>query len=382
MLLSLLTVPVWDAAFPRGCVLGEVVDVLSNVSSPDIDIVVEGNANDWLLVWVTESGEFALRLFHGDGGSETTQVLERSGVVREPALARLENGWLLVWAEAPADSPSAFQIWASVLTTDGSISGAPTQLTNSINAHSQTPQLLSWENNLLLTWIERELDGTSTQVLVQPVESSGVLSGESKLVSDEQHDVSALALSEIGSAEAIVSYVARESSGGLSSVYFRRIDSRGDLISGIELASGLEDAFERVHARWGDPYSAIFYDVVVDNDRNGVRLRRIDENGAMVGETIPFSETSLAGQTPSAVSLLGGYAVVWRAYATARRQLRFALLDRDGNTALETQLISMFNPQGRTALARNDEGSLFVVWTDTMPDGKSSIKASRVLCSG
>jgi hypothetical protein len=140
-------------------------------------------------------------------------------------------------------------------------------------------------------------------------------------------------------------------------------------ISETEVATG------GVDLRWGELAGGAVFVSQTSDTITKLRFRRFDRTLASGSSLVAFSMTDLGGQAPALAPYRGGLAVLWRAYSSIRRQLRFAVIDFDGQNLFETQLMGLVDPGGVVDVARTLDGKLLAVFGDHGPTGTRLVGA-------
>ncbi len=113
--------------------------------------------------------------------------------------------------------------------------------------------------------------------------------------------------------------------------------------------------------------------------RPEIRVRPIDETGALAGSERILSVGADVGRDASITSLLGGYALAYRALDTNMLRVVFLSLTLDEVARLD--IVPIATTGGRTTIRTSGDGALLVGWADQVTPTEIHVRAARIRCN-
>ena len=285
----------------------------------------------------------------------------------EPAIAWGGSSWLVSWF---SNRDGAFEIYARGFGLDFRPTGPRQRLTNDA-IREDNPAMAALADGSRIAWVAQAVDGTrtaSTAALTSlgalvapavPVTAAGLRPTAPVLV--QRMGGYALAWGD-PSGDAVI--VPLDMSGTASTPVVLSSEHTAD--GSVDLTLGLAGGV----AVFGTLQGGI---------RPEIHAVPLDETAAIAGGERSLSIGMQTGRDASVTSLLGGYAVSYRALDTNMLRVVFLSLTLDEVARLD--LVSVTPDGGRTTIRASGDGALLIGWADRVSATEVRLRAARIRCN-
>lgn len=365
-------------AGPPSCTLapGDVHKLASDRAGDRIvGLAATGDGFGLVFTAVPEGGAIAevygVRLSSAGMVGALHPITAPPGRKNPPTVGAVGTSWVAGWVD---NAMGTFEVSARALAEDLSPAGASAAYLTATPTIGETgPVFFVGSEGPLLAWIAD--DGTTRAVHAQRVGADGAPIGASAIASSA-HRPAAIALGELAGGPALAYPAPEITAGGPETrVYVQGLMDDG-AARGVPARIDEEgNADGTIDAALSPSGGAIVFGALVGGVGRQVRFRRVDGDGARVGD-----ERILAsGSDASIAAFAGGYAVSYRASA-APAEIRLLLVSDLGEVLDELPIAAAEPSGGRTTLRVSGDGQIAIAWADT--DVETAIQVARVACGG
>lgn len=235
-----------------------------------------------------------------------------------PAVARLKNGYVIVWASKAQDG-SGYGIYGQRYSANDAKVGAEF-LVNTVTANNQTQPAVAGlsDGGFAIVWQSTGEDGSGLGVYGQRYSANGAKAGsEFRTNTNTAKDQSAPAIAGLLAGGFVVAWQSLGQDGSAFGIYAQRFDAQGN-VKGAEFrvnnTTTNNQSGPSIAALTAGGFVIAWQSAGQDGSGLGVYARRYNAAGAAAGNEFHVNTVTLNDQSlPSAASLSnGGFVVAWQ----------------------------------------------------------------------
>ncbi|MEC8442856.1 MAG: hypothetical protein VXZ05_01495, partial [Pseudomonadota bacterium] len=245
------------------------------------------------------------------------------GAQLAPQVTGLDNGgFVITWTDTSGLDGSGNGVFAQVYGSDGATLGTEFQVNTQNSSTQNAPAIAALDNGFVVTWSSWNVDGNSQGIAAQRYDNSGAQAGVEFVVNTtsagSQTDPDVAKLSSGGF---VVIWTDQAGADGASwGTFAQRFDANGVMV-GPEFQVNTHTADSQYEAKIGALSDGGFVVAWRDNSGhdsagNGVFAQRFDSAGNAVGGEFRVNEVTVSTQyEPDVIGLSdGGFVITWSSW--------------------------------------------------------------------
>ena len=312
-------------------------------------------------------------------GAESRVNTQTTGSQQLPAIARTNNGAIVVWASAKQDG-SGYGVYGQRYTATGAKSGAEFKI-NAATARDQTQPAAAGLNGggFVAVWQSVGQDSSGLGVYGQRFTAAGAASGPEFLINTTTvNDQSMPAVAGLKAGGFVVAWQAANQDGGGLGIYAQQFSAKGVPVGAefrVNRTTTLDQSNPAVAALTGGGFVISWQSAGQDGSGFGIYAQRYDANGVKVGgesrvNVVTANDQSLPAVAPTSD---GGFVVVWQSNLQDGSGLgvyaqRYSATGARSGGAFRVNTTTK-NIQWQPHVAGFSNGGFVIAWTSGAQDG-------------